>query len=250
MCMTLWDGVVHVVMGAVLQDGKHKQVTMDKQHTCDHHRTHALSAVHSHLDADLTRTHQLKLCAICRCVTAAKTCTGGMRQQSPGCRMTSTQQSSLPGQPTWASVPTTRSSWGLWRRQAPQLCSLDASSDSTASGWDMCHSKHFAALLHAIARAMSGAPVYVSDKPDQHASCPFLSPLLASPRGKLNISYGLMVRRVHFCSQTWTCSTANMRLRCCMPTAQAISGGAVYVSDKSDQHVLCPLSVHGMHYLW
>lgn len=34
--------------------------------------------------------------------------------------------------------------------------------------WDMFHSKHPAALLHAAARAVSGGPVYVSDKPGQH----------------------------------------------------------------------------------
>eukprot|EP00200_Dunaliella_tertiolecta_P005843 CAMPEP_0202343484 /NCGR_PEP_ID=MMETSP1126-20121109/3581_1 /ASSEMBLY_ACC=CAM_ASM_000457 /TAXON_ID=3047 /ORGANISM="Dunaliella tertiolecta, Strain CCMP1320" /LENGTH=1166 /DNA_ID=CAMNT_0048934551 /DNA_START=372 /DNA_END=3872 /DNA_ORIENTATION=- len=34
--------------------------------------------------------------------------------------------------------------------------------------WDMFHSKHPAARLHAMARAVSGAAVYVSDKPGQH----------------------------------------------------------------------------------
>ena len=34
--------------------------------------------------------------------------------------------------------------------------------------WDMFHSKHPAALLHAAARAVSGGPVYVSDKPGHH----------------------------------------------------------------------------------
>ncbi|KAL4419946.1 hypothetical protein ABPG75_007044 [Micractinium tetrahymenae] len=34
--------------------------------------------------------------------------------------------------------------------------------------WDMFHSKHSAALLHATARAISGGPVYCSDKPGQH----------------------------------------------------------------------------------
>ena len=33
--------------------------------------------------------------------------------------------------------------------------------------WDMFHSKHPAALLHATARAVSGGGVYVSDKPGQ-----------------------------------------------------------------------------------
>eukprot|EP00887_Chlorella_sp_A99_P005545 scaffold1.g5545.t1 len=34
--------------------------------------------------------------------------------------------------------------------------------------WDMFHTKHPAAKLHATARAISGGPVYVSDKPGQH----------------------------------------------------------------------------------
>ncbi|GLI71623.1 hypothetical protein VaNZ11_016892 [Volvox africanus] len=34
--------------------------------------------------------------------------------------------------------------------------------------WDMFHSKHPAARLHAVARAVSGGPVYVSDKPGEH----------------------------------------------------------------------------------
>ena len=34
--------------------------------------------------------------------------------------------------------------------------------------WDMFHSRHPAALLHATARAVSGGPVYVSDKPGHH----------------------------------------------------------------------------------
>eukprot|EP00891_Asterochloris_glomerata_P005278 jgi/Astpho2/5278/e_gw1.00074.14.1_t len=34
--------------------------------------------------------------------------------------------------------------------------------------WDMFHSKHPAALLHATARAISGGAVYVSDKPGHH----------------------------------------------------------------------------------
>ncbi|KXZ42609.1 hypothetical protein GPECTOR_130g570 [Gonium pectorale] len=34
--------------------------------------------------------------------------------------------------------------------------------------WDMFHSKHPAARLHAAARAVSGGPVYVSDKPGEH----------------------------------------------------------------------------------
>ena len=34
--------------------------------------------------------------------------------------------------------------------------------------WDMFHSKHPAALAHAAARAISGGPVYISDKPGEH----------------------------------------------------------------------------------
>lgn len=34
--------------------------------------------------------------------------------------------------------------------------------------WDMFHSRHAAAALHAAARAVSGAAVYVSDKPGEH----------------------------------------------------------------------------------
>ncbi|KAG2488978.1 hypothetical protein HYH03_012419 [Edaphochlamys debaryana] len=34
--------------------------------------------------------------------------------------------------------------------------------------WDMFHSKHPAARLHAVARAVSGGPLYVSDKPGEH----------------------------------------------------------------------------------
>ncbi|KAI3436643.1 hypothetical protein D9Q98_006059 [Chlorella vulgaris] len=34
--------------------------------------------------------------------------------------------------------------------------------------WDMFHSRHVAALLHATARAVSGGPVYVSDRPGRH----------------------------------------------------------------------------------
>lgn len=34
--------------------------------------------------------------------------------------------------------------------------------------WDMFHSSHPAALLHAVARAVSGGPVYVSDAPGKH----------------------------------------------------------------------------------
>lgn len=34
--------------------------------------------------------------------------------------------------------------------------------------WDMFHSKHPAAHLHAAARAISGGPVYVSDRPGHH----------------------------------------------------------------------------------
>ena len=34
--------------------------------------------------------------------------------------------------------------------------------------FDMFHSKHSAATLHAVARALSGGPVYVSDKPGHH----------------------------------------------------------------------------------
>ena len=35
--------------------------------------------------------------------------------------------------------------------------------------WDMFHSKHPAAMLHATARALSGGAVYVSDYPGQHS---------------------------------------------------------------------------------
>ena len=35
--------------------------------------------------------------------------------------------------------------------------------------WDMFHSVHPDAKLHAIARAISGGPVYVSDKPGKHS---------------------------------------------------------------------------------
>lgn len=34
--------------------------------------------------------------------------------------------------------------------------------------WDMFHSEHPAAMLHAVARAVSGGPVYTSDKPGTH----------------------------------------------------------------------------------
>jgi len=34
--------------------------------------------------------------------------------------------------------------------------------------WDMFHSKHPAALLHATARVVSGSGIYVSDKPGAH----------------------------------------------------------------------------------
>ena len=34
--------------------------------------------------------------------------------------------------------------------------------------WDMFHSQHPAAELHALARAVSGGPVYVSDFPGKH----------------------------------------------------------------------------------
>jgi raffinose synthase len=34
--------------------------------------------------------------------------------------------------------------------------------------WDMFHSKHAAGAFHAMARAISGGPVYVSDKPGEH----------------------------------------------------------------------------------
>lgn len=34
--------------------------------------------------------------------------------------------------------------------------------------WDMFHSQHSAALLHATARALSGGAVYVSDYPGKH----------------------------------------------------------------------------------
>ena len=34
--------------------------------------------------------------------------------------------------------------------------------------WDMFHSQHPAAELHALARAVSGGPVYVSDYPGKH----------------------------------------------------------------------------------
>ena len=34
--------------------------------------------------------------------------------------------------------------------------------------WDMFHSSHPAAALHAAARAVSGGPVYVSDRPGRH----------------------------------------------------------------------------------
>ena len=34
--------------------------------------------------------------------------------------------------------------------------------------WDMFHSKHPAALLHATARVVSGGGIYVSDKPGAH----------------------------------------------------------------------------------
>ena len=34
--------------------------------------------------------------------------------------------------------------------------------------WDMFHSKHPAALLHATARVVSGSAIYVSDKPAAH----------------------------------------------------------------------------------
>jgi len=34
--------------------------------------------------------------------------------------------------------------------------------------WDMFHSNHPAALLHATARAISGGPVYISDRPGNH----------------------------------------------------------------------------------
>ena len=34
--------------------------------------------------------------------------------------------------------------------------------------WDMFHSVHPDATLHATARAISGGPVYVSDRPGKH----------------------------------------------------------------------------------
>ncbi|KAI7843001.1 hypothetical protein COHA_003334 [Chlorella ohadii] len=34
--------------------------------------------------------------------------------------------------------------------------------------WDMFHSRHSAARMHAIARVISGGPIYISDKPGQH----------------------------------------------------------------------------------
>ncbi|PRW33710.1 raffinose synthase isoform B [Chlorella sorokiniana] len=34
--------------------------------------------------------------------------------------------------------------------------------------WDMFHSRHSAARMHAIARVISGGPLYISDKPGQH----------------------------------------------------------------------------------
>lgn len=47
--------------------------------------------------------------------------------------------------------------------------------------WDMFHSVHPDALLHATARAISGGPVYVSDKPGRHS--PALLRRLVLPDG-------------------------------------------------------------------
>ncbi|CAB9520651.1 Galactinol--sucrose galactosyltransferase [Seminavis robusta] len=49
--------------------------------------------------------------------------------------------------------------------------------------WDMFHSKHESAELHAAARAIGGCPVYVSDKPGQHD--PELLSKLVMPDGSL-----------------------------------------------------------------
>ncbi|KAF6256659.1 raffinose synthase or seed imbibition protein Sip1-domain-containing protein [Scenedesmus sp. NREL 46B-D3] len=49
--------------------------------------------------------------------------------------------------------------------------------------WDMFHSRHPRALLHATARMISGGPVYVSDKPGAHDSA--LLARLALPGGAL-----------------------------------------------------------------
>jgi len=49
--------------------------------------------------------------------------------------------------------------------------------------WDMFHSKHESAALHAAARAIGGCPVYVSDKPGEHD--PTLLKKLVLPDGSL-----------------------------------------------------------------
>lgn len=49
--------------------------------------------------------------------------------------------------------------------------------------WDMFHSRHEAALMHAVARAISGGPVYVSDVPEHHD--PALLRRLVLPNGEI-----------------------------------------------------------------
>ena len=56
---------------------------------------------------------------------------------------------------------------------AALLCAVQHSSSSLfllwlQPDWDMFHSKHPAALLHATARVISGSGIYVSDKPGAH----------------------------------------------------------------------------------
>ena len=50
--------------------------------------------------------------------------------------------------------------------------------------WDMFHSQHSAAALHAAARAVSGGPVYVSDRPGRH-DFPLLRRLVLADGGVL-----------------------------------------------------------------
>ena len=64
--------------------------------------------------------------------------------------------------------------------------------------FDMFHSKHTAASMHAAARAISGGPVYVSDKPGRHE--PSILQRLALPNGRL-----LRASQHARCVCVWVC---------------------------------------------
>src|SRR4029077_2855050 len=63
----------------------------------------------------------------------------------------------------WPDKPETHG-LHLWTNAAVATCFAHF----TPPDWDMFHATHPFAFFHAAARALSGGPIYVSDKPGNH----------------------------------------------------------------------------------